>query len=306
MRVGGVDEVHTLCFRGCSGSPNRTPGAYHLGFTDDLKHYLRLLSSSSPDSQVYLSGFSLGANVVLKALGELGGSAPSLNIAGAAVTCVPYDCEVCQPAVDGAGFNRQVYSRNFLKTLVKKTEEQFSSGLMDSVENFDMDKVSVIVSYSIYCRAHPVNSSVLTHNATILTHLHNPIRDSLPSSQVTRCKTIGDFDNAVVVPIYGFTDKIDYYQRTSCLPFLKNIRVPFYVVNAMDDPFFDNSCYPSSTSINELSGGDYMHVNYPDFGGHCGFMYHDDGKGGELRDDWMTNELARFVKAIDDHAVAAS
>ncbi|GMH77527.1 hypothetical protein TrRE_jg3171 [Triparma retinervis] len=263
MRVGGVDEVHTLCFRGCSGSPNRTPGAYHLGFTDDLKHYLRLLSSSSPDSQVYLSGFSLGANVVLKALGELGGSAPSLNIAGAAVTCVPYDCEVCQPAVDGAGFNRQVYSRNFLKTLVKKTEEQFSSGLMDSVENFDMDKV-------------------------------------------TRCKTIGDFDNAVVAPIYGFTDKIDYYQRTSCLPFLKNIRVPFYVVNAMDDPFFDNSCYPSSTSINDLSGGDYMHVNYPDFGGHCGFMYHDDGKGGELRDDWMTNELARFVKAIDDHAVAAS
>ena len=94
IRVGGVDEVHTICFRGCSGSPNKTPGAYHLGFTADLKHYLSLLSSSTPNARVFLSGFSLGANVVLKCLGELGDSASSLNIAGAAVTCVPYDCEV--------------------------------------------------------------------------------------------------------------------------------------------------------------------------------------------------------------------
>ena len=158
--------------------------------------------------------------------------------------------------MDGAGFNRKVYSRNFLKTLIKKTAEQHSRGLMDGIENFDMDSV-------------------------------------------TRCKTIGDFDNAVVAPIYGFSDKLDYYRRTSCLPYLKDIRAPFYVVNAMDDPFFDNSCYPSASSINELSGGDYMRVNYPEFGGHCGFMYHDDGEGGELRDDWMTTELARFVKAVD-------
>jgi predicted alpha/beta-fold hydrolase len=31
-----VTEVHTLCFRGCSGEPNQTAGGYHLGFTDDL------------------------------------------------------------------------------------------------------------------------------------------------------------------------------------------------------------------------------------------------------------------------------
>lgn len=64
-------------FRSCSGEPNRTPGAYHLGFTDDLKFFLShiLPPEAGDDRNVYLVGFSLGANVVLKLLGELRNSA---------------------------------------------------------------------------------------------------------------------------------------------------------------------------------------------------------------------------------------
>ena len=39
--TGGADQIHTVCFRGCSGEPNDTAGAYHLGFTDDLKVRVR-------------------------------------------------------------------------------------------------------------------------------------------------------------------------------------------------------------------------------------------------------------------------
>jgi len=126
VTLANVDEVHTICFRGCSGRPNETPGAYHLGFTSDIKHYLEILAKENPDGRVYLSGFSLGANVVLKCLGELGPSASTTryNVQGAAVTCVPFDCERCQPRLDCDGFNKNVYSRNFLKTLIAKTEDQ--------------------------------------------------------------------------------------------------------------------------------------------------------------------------------------
>lgn len=64
-------------FRSCSGEPNRTPGAYHLGFTDDLKFFLAhaLPQEAGRTQDVYLVGFSLGANVVLKLLGELQESA---------------------------------------------------------------------------------------------------------------------------------------------------------------------------------------------------------------------------------------
>ena len=94
-RTAQVDQIHTVCFRGCSGSPNDAAGAYHLGFTADLKLYLRELRAAHPGgADVFLSGFSLGANAVLKALGELGPGAEDLNVRGAAVTCVPFDCEV--------------------------------------------------------------------------------------------------------------------------------------------------------------------------------------------------------------------
>ena len=62
-------------FRSCSGEPNRTPGAYHLGFTDDLKLLLSKMAKEGDTTKVYLVGFSLGANVVLKLLGEIRDSA---------------------------------------------------------------------------------------------------------------------------------------------------------------------------------------------------------------------------------------
>ena len=84
-------DVVCMNFRGCCGEPNDTIGGYHLGFTYDLKHFLKLISEKVDQDDnfeqrpVYLSGFSLGANVVIKTLGELGDAALTLyNVQGAA------------------------------------------------------------------------------------------------------------------------------------------------------------------------------------------------------------------------------
>ena len=83
-------DVVCMNFRGCCGQPNDTIGGYHLGFTDDLKHFLKMISKMVEQDYfeqrpVYLSGFSLGANVVIKTLGELGDAAMTLyNVQGAA------------------------------------------------------------------------------------------------------------------------------------------------------------------------------------------------------------------------------
>ena len=60
----------------------------------------------------------------MKFLGELGETAITRNIMGAAVFCVPFDTVQCQKKID-QGFSRVVYSGNFLASLKKKAERQY-------------------------------------------------------------------------------------------------------------------------------------------------------------------------------------
>lgn len=114
-----------VSFRGCSGELNRTPGAYHVGFTTDLRQLVDLLVQELPGKRFYFTGTSLGGNVILKYLGELGHEAElKKNIAGAAVACVPFDPKRCQSKID-VGWNRVLYSENFLATLKRKAEFQY-------------------------------------------------------------------------------------------------------------------------------------------------------------------------------------
>ena len=57
-------------FRGCSGEPNLTPRAYHSGDTGDALYFLQWLEKQYPGVPKVAVGFSLGANMLLKLLGE--------------------------------------------------------------------------------------------------------------------------------------------------------------------------------------------------------------------------------------------
>ena len=57
-------------FRGCGGEPNRLPRSYHSGETTDLAYVVKLLQSREPETPLFVVGFSLGGNVLLKWLGK--------------------------------------------------------------------------------------------------------------------------------------------------------------------------------------------------------------------------------------------
>ena len=70
-------EACTFCpvlmhWRGCSGEPNRLRRAYHSGASDDIRWFIRFLSDRYPGRPIHALGFSLGANALLKYLGESG------------------------------------------------------------------------------------------------------------------------------------------------------------------------------------------------------------------------------------------
>lgn len=79
-------SVCLMSFRGCSGEDNLTQGAYHLGFTTDVHELVEYINKKHPKLNIYLSGFSLGGNVCLKYLSEIGENCIKLNCKGAVVT----------------------------------------------------------------------------------------------------------------------------------------------------------------------------------------------------------------------------
>lgn len=107
-----------LHFRSCSGELNRAARFYHSGETGDLGWALGRLLEREPDVPVGLVGVSLGANVLLKWLGEQGATVHR-RIVGAAAISTPFDLAACARALD-RGVGRLVYTPNFLRTMRAK------------------------------------------------------------------------------------------------------------------------------------------------------------------------------------------
>lgn len=121
-----------LLFRSCDGELNSAPRLYHSGETSDLDFIVRRLKAASPESPLFICGVSLGGNVLVKWLGELGDTAPAV-VSRAAAVSVPFDLAAGSRHLEH-GFAR-VYVRHFLKTLRAKAlakAEQFP-GLLDAV-----------------------------------------------------------------------------------------------------------------------------------------------------------------------------
>ena len=69
LNQNGYDAC-AVNYRGCSGEPNRLYRSYHSGVTEDLREVIYHILKTKYYSEIYIKGFSLGGNLVLKYLGE--------------------------------------------------------------------------------------------------------------------------------------------------------------------------------------------------------------------------------------------
>jgi predicted alpha/beta-fold hydrolase len=95
-------EACILNYRNCSDQENRLARSYHMGETADVRFAIDKLSESRRGRPFGLVGFSAGANLVTKLLGELGDDAPPELKAGVAVS-PPYDLGRASRHLDGPG-----------------------------------------------------------------------------------------------------------------------------------------------------------------------------------------------------------
>ena len=90
----------------------------------------------------------------------------------------------------------------------------------------------------------------------------------LSLEHLKKVKTFAGFDDRFTAPLNGFRDARDYWERASSKPHLSNISIPTLLVNALNDPFLPEACFPEEIAANS----EHLFLETPDHGGHVGFV----------------------------------
>lgn len=106
-----------LIWRTCDGRVPDVPRLYHSGETTDADFFIRRLAAERPGQPLYCAGVSLGANVLLKWLGEQGGALP-VEVRAAAALSTPFDLGAGSRHLE-RGFSR-LYLWHFVRSLKAK------------------------------------------------------------------------------------------------------------------------------------------------------------------------------------------
>ena len=108
--------THRFNLRSCGGTEFLSPTSYHSGQTSDLFAFLMELDRQRR-TPVFLVGFSLGGNIVLKLAGELGADANRL-LTGVCVISPPIDLAACARRL--GELQNRLYEWGFLRSLKKR------------------------------------------------------------------------------------------------------------------------------------------------------------------------------------------
>ncbi|MEC3907753.1 alpha/beta fold hydrolase [Tamlana sp. 2201CG12-4] len=230
----GIDAV-CVNFRGCSGEDNLKFKSYHSGATEDLEAIIEHAVSKKHYSEIYLKGISLGANMILKYLGER----PTVPKQLKAAIAVSVPCYLSGSAAELHTFKNKLYHDRFLRHLVnrikikqKRFPEQLSVKALESIKTLmDFDNIYTSRAHGFedaldyYTRC---SSLQFLENIKIPTLIINALNDSFLSPECFPVKEAKNNENLYLeMPKHGghsgFIDKKNVYYNEKCaLEFVNN------------------------------------------------------------------------------------
>ena len=108
---------------------------------------------------------------------------------------------------------------------------------------------------------------------------------------VSRLSRFAEFDEHVTAPIHGFAGARDYWTRSSCLPWLEQIRKPTLLISAVDDPFLPDAYLPRES----VARSAWLEANFTERGGHVGFV---EGAWPWTASYWVDRRAVGFLQTI--------
>lgn len=128
--------------RTCGGTEHLSPTLYNSGLSGDYRAIIRELVHRDGLDRIWLVGYSMGGNLVLKAAGELGPTEPAL--AGVAAVCPNIDPTVCARALEEP--RNWIYHRHFL-TRLKARLRRKAALLPGKWDLSDLDRIATISEF---------------------------------------------------------------------------------------------------------------------------------------------------------------
>ena len=228
----GLDAV-CINFRGCSGENNLKYYSYHSGATEDLHAVIQHAILLKNYSEIYLKGFSLGGNIILKYLGEHHAIPDQVK----ASIAVSIPCDLYGSCKELHKLKNKLFHDRFLRDLVKHLKEKqklFPEEL--SIEAINTIKTLIEFDTIYTSKAHGFKDALdyykkssslqFLHNIKTPTLIINALNDSFLSSECYPVKEAKRNPNLYLeMPNYGghagFVDKKNvYYNEKRALEFI--------------------------------------------------------------------------------------
>ncbi|WP_417860493.1 YheT family hydrolase [Winogradskyella sediminis] len=222
-------------FRGCSGEPNLLFRSYHSGATEDLDAVVQHVLLKGQYDEIYIKGISLGANMVLKYVGEGREIPAELK----SVIAVSTPCDLKGSCGELLSLKNKHYAIRFLahlKAKLKPKLEQFPNDL--SLADFNAIKTLKDFDDIYTSKAHGFKNAIdyyekasclqFLPNIKVPTLIINALNDSFLSPECYPVKEAKQNSNLFLeMPKYGghvgFVDKKNiYYNEKRALAFVRD------------------------------------------------------------------------------------
>jgi predicted alpha/beta-fold hydrolase len=265
VRVFRMDQ------RGSGAGRYLAKKTYHSGRSDDVLSVVENIGDLTGRSPLMVCGFSLGANLTLRMLGDRPEAVPDF-VTRAMAICPPVSLIECITRLE-QGWSR-FYDRYFARTCLRDVLQRARM-----IDGMHLPAAWSVDAASVRSRLDELGRSAraeFTRNGWLV---YSP-----PGS-------LREFDAQFTAPVAGFDTVEEYYRTCGSLDEVARIRVPTRIVAAVNDPMIPVSQYDRM----ELSPAVRLH-RVPG-GGHLGFVV---PSSPGMRDGcWIDASVVEWATASD-------
>lgn len=266
-------------FRGCGQTPVTSGQMYSAAKTDDLRSALLWMQQRWPSAEYVLAGFSLGANVVAKYMGEEGSTAP---VKGAIVMATPFDLKMGSDELAKKALYDTVMAGNLTaKIAIAAPALCLAAKLEDPLER--------LLTADSWAKRHREE----VKERHVRPHTLKWVDDSMT-------RIVGGY-SAPYGP-FPFATADDYYRANGSIHYMHRVARPMLCLNSDDDPIVPSSILNETRQAMATNPNIALAITRG--GGHLGWWTSSSHTEKSRFTRWLRQPVREWVQQVFESSVA--